>query len=129
MKLKDLLSHAPPHTVAGAGNPEINDVCQDSRKCGPGSAFVAVKGTAFDAHDVLNEVAEKNPAALVVQDTRKVPASYSGPVVKSENTRQLLDYLAHEAAGRPSDKMLCVGVTGTNGKTTTTNILEALLNG
>lgn len=102
--------------------------CQDHRVLESGDIFVAIKGSTFDAHTVLNEVILKNPAAIVIQDSKTLPKEFKGDVVVVTNTRAAMDQLCHAYFGFPSQKLFCVGITGTNGKTTTAHLVEYALN-
>lgn len=107
---------------------EVLGVTQDSRQAGPGLVFVAVRGTSSDGHKFLPEVAARGALALIVEDDASIPRDYSGAIVKVANTRRALDQLAARFYGNPAESLFCVGVTGTNGKTTTTYMIEKILN-
>lgn len=92
----------------------------------PGSLFVAVRGTTFDGHSVLGQLS--NPAGIILEDKTKLPQNYKGPFVVVKSARQAVDIIFHALNQFPSQKLLCVGVTGTNGKTTTSHMIEFLLN-
>ncbi len=107
--------------------------CQDHRILDAGDIFVAIKGSTFDAHGVLHEVIAKNPAVIVVQDSSafskvSAPKDFKGEKIIVQNSRAAFDQLCHAYFGSPSQKLFCVGVTGTNGKTTTSHMVEFALN-
>jgi UDP-N-acetylmuramoyl-L-alanyl-D-glutamate--2,6-diaminopimelate ligase len=103
-----------------------------------GDIFVAIRGTHYDSHQRIIEILGQNPAAVVVEESiLKLNPSLSQeisfnkkscPVVSVPSTRLVLALMAHSHYGRPSEKLFCVGVTGTNGKTSVTCLLEHLLN-
>ncbi len=128
MKLKKLIEGLSSLSVRGSLDLDVNGLCQDSRHFQPGDAFVAVRGSQFDGHLFINEASGKGASVLIVEDDRVVPIKYLGPVIKVEDTRRALDTLAANFFGRPSQKLFMAGVTGTNGKTTTTYFLETILN-
>ena len=107
---------------------QITSICFDSRKLEAGCVFVAVRGGRSDGHEFLKEASDKNAGALIVEDRARVPSEFRGLVIVVRNSRQALNELASAFYGEPAKKLRCVGVTGTNGKTTTTHIVEAILN-
>ncbi len=120
--LSQLLASIQPIQVVGNTDIEITDVINDSRKAAPGVLFVAVKGVAVDAHRFIGDVVEKGAAAIVCQqlpETLKPGVTY----IQVENSFQALSHLADEWFDHPSSNLRLVGVTGTNGKTTTATLL------
>jgi len=105
MKLGDLIRNSGAIIVSGNDNTEITAICSDSRKAAPGCLFIAVKGFAVDGHDFI-EAAQKAGAAAVVSADRRALAA-----------------IASTFYGNPSEKLTLVGITGTNGKTTTVTLL------
>jgi UDP-N-acetylmuramoyl-L-alanyl-D-glutamate--2,6-diaminopimelate ligase len=128
MKLQSLLQNADVLEIKGPADPDIAGVCHDSRKIAAGHVFVAMRGLNIDGHRFLHEVARAGAAALIIEDTQYVPPSFKGTVVKVKDTRRALETLAATFFGNPSAKLFVAGVTGTNGKTTTTLMIEAVLN-
>lgn len=120
MKFSDLLSNA--------GSNKYSGLCFDSRKLKPQCIFVAVRGGTVDGHQFLSDASTKNAAVVVVEDKSKVPQGFKGEIVEVSNSREALNQLASHLCGEPSKKLFCVGVTGTNGKTTTSHVVEAILN-
>jgi UDP-N-acetylmuramoyl-L-alanyl-D-glutamate--2,6-diaminopimelate ligase len=103
----------------------VSAVAEDSRQAGPGVLFVAIEGAAADGHSFLEAAAQSgSPAALVSRQDLKAPAGMA--LVRVERTREALARIAQHLAGDPSHAMKVVGVTGTNGKTTVTYLLDSI---
>jgi UDP-N-acetylmuramoyl-L-alanyl-D-glutamate--2,6-diaminopimelate ligase len=108
-------------------NPSIYDVFSDSRKVTPGSIFCCVQGEKDDGHQYVAAAEAAGAVALVCER----PVKTGLPVILVESTRAVMGELASLVYGKPSEKpsekLLMVGVTGTNGKSTTTYILRSIL--
>lgn len=128
MKLKDLLSVCPEARFFSDQDPEIETITQDSRQIKPQTAFIAVIGGQSDGHKFLDQAVASGAVALIVQKGAVEVSKFSVPVVEIENTRASQSKLARKLYREPSHRMLCFGVTGTNGKTSVTYILEHILN-
>ncbi len=100
----------------------VRDLEHDSRRVGPGSAFIALRGAAVDGHDFISSAIAAGAAALIVD--HEVDAVVPQLVVA--DTRPLMAPLAAAVHRHPSAEMTVVGVTGTNGKTTVTHLLESI---
>ena len=111
----------------------INNIQYDSRKVVKDDLFVAIKGTLADGHAYLERAIEHGAIAVVVEDDAALPDPYflHANVFKIvvTDTRVALARIAGNYYGRPSEALALVGVTGTNGKTTTTHIIRAILEG
>jgi UDP-N-acetylmuramoyl-L-alanyl-D-glutamate--2,6-diaminopimelate ligase len=106
-------------------DPDITVVTEDSRRVRPGALFVAVVGTARDGHDFVREALDRGAAAVVVERREAAPAGAASIVVPS--THEALARLAARFHGEPARSLRLIGFTGTFGKTTTSDILRALL--
>ena len=124
MKLFDLLEGIVPQ-VPPRCNPEVAELCFDSRKVGQGSCFVAQVGVQVDGHRYIASAVEKGAVAVVCQ---KLPAQTDERVayVVVENSDVALGIMADNYYGHPSQHLRLVGITGTNGKTTTVTLLHRL---
>jgi UDP-N-acetylmuramoyl-L-alanyl-D-glutamate--2,6-diaminopimelate ligase len=100
----------------------VDDVHHDSRAASPGSLFVAIPGANVDGHDYAETAVAAGAVALVVER----PLELDVPQIVVENARRALPIIAAEVHGHPSDELTVIGVTGTNGKTTVTYMLEAI---
>jgi UDP-N-acetylmuramoyl-L-alanyl-D-glutamate--2,6-diaminopimelate ligase len=129
MRLNHLFSAlAPQFTSAQYGEIDISGIFNDARNVIPNSVFIAIPGNKVDGHQFIPEAIRNGAVALVVQDQSKVPESFVGMVFLSPNTREALDLLASRFYLDPGQELFCVGVTGTNGKTSVTYMIEAILN-
>jgi UDP-N-acetylmuramoyl-L-alanyl-D-glutamate--2,6-diaminopimelate ligase len=130
MKLHELLSILPGVALgpAGLGACEVTSLCFDSRRLEKDCVFVAIRGGKADGHAYLGEAAKLGASAVVVEDQASVPADFAGAVAVVKDTREALNRLAARYFADPAKKLFCAGVTGTNGKTTTTYMIEAILN-
>ena len=122
--LKDILYRVP--LLATSGNPdvEVKAVRFDSRRVEPGDLFVAVKGTRVDGRDFIGQAIERGAAAIVGEDP--LTGMLSIPHVQVADSAQALAVIAANFYGNPSSGLVLVGVTGTNGKTTTVYLLHRL---
>lgn len=122
MKLTELLSSIKPVNVAGTTKKEIMSLTADSRQAGEGSMFVAVRGVTVDGHTFIPSLAGKGVAAIVVEQLPETLWEDTTYIVV-ENSAVALGHLASCWYGYPSRKLRLVGVTGTNGKTTTATLI------
>ncbi|MEP3388557.1 MAG: UDP-N-acetylmuramoyl-L-alanyl-D-glutamate--2,6-diaminopimelate ligase [Reichenbachiella sp.] len=125
MLLKDILYKVNLTSVAGDMGLEVTGVQFDSRKVKKGNLFVAVKGTQVDGHEYIDQ-AIKSGAIAVVCEEMPFETSKEVTFVATKNSSHALGIIASNYHGNPSDKLKLVGVTGTNGKTTTVTLLYKL---
>lgn len=129
MKLSHLFSLLPgANRFSEFQDIEVSGVFNDARKVVPGSIFFAIPGSVVDGHNFIPDAVTNGAAVLVVQDVAKVPATFLGFVAVVPNTREALDLVASRFYQDPGQELFCVGVTGTNGKTSVTYMTEAILN-
>ena len=93
----------------------------DSRGVKEGDVFVAVSGTQVDGHQFIDKAVEKGAVAIVVEEFPK--KEYDATIIKVKNTARALSLMAANLFDHPSKKLKLVGITGTNGKTTTATLL------
>lgn len=108
---------------SGADVP-VHGLAYNSRAVRPGDLFVCIRGLREDGSRYAHEALENGAVALLVDHEVELP---DAPTLRVENSRRALALLSAELHGRPADNMLCLGVTGTTGKTTTTHFCEAVL--
>ena len=126
MKLKDIIKNLEYKRIYNLNNPEVNGIAYDSRKVKERFIFVALKGTSFDGHHFINDAISRGAKVIIVNKKSAVLPSDVGEIVV-ENTRDALHVIAAEFYGHPSKKLKVVGITGTNGKTTTSFIIKHIL--
>jgi UDP-N-acetylmuramoyl-L-alanyl-D-glutamate--2,6-diaminopimelate ligase len=120
---------ADPSARAHGDIPEVLDLTHDSRLLRPGAAFVAIPG-ARDGHDFIEQALANGAAALVVQADREQKWSRwrrQAPIVSVDDTRAAAAPMAAAVHGNPSAKLRLTGVTGTDGKTTTSHLAAHVL--
>ncbi len=105
---------------------EVLDITHDSRKVIPGSLFVAVRGFHSDGHQFISQALNRGAVAVVAEHEGTDSAS-ADAVVLVEDTRKALALLADAFYGHPSRRLKLIGVTGTNGKTTTTYLVKSII--
>ncbi len=123
MKLKELLREVTVLSMTADPMQDVTDITNDSRAVTPGCVFVAVKGFATDGHQYIPQAVEKGAAVVLCQT---VPEG-DVPYVQVADSRSALAMAAKHFFGDPSANMKVIGVTGTNGKTTTTNLLKHVI--
>lgn len=133
MRLERIITDSGVLAIKGSISKEITLVCNDSRKVIPGSLFVAVKGFATDGHDYIATAIEQGACAIVYENKEKTEAQLSRiensegvTMVEVASARYALAIIAANFYDNPSHKLTLVGITGTNGKTTTVTLLHRM---
>ena len=123
--LKDILYKAGIEEVIGSTNVAIENICIDSRQAKKFSLFIAVKGTAMDGHDYISKAIEQGSLAIICE---VLPENLVKDVnyIQVKNSRYAAGIIASNFYDNPSSDLKLVGITGTNGKTTTATLLYEL---
>jgi len=123
--LKDILYKVSLVSVSGSTDLTISSVCFDSRTVSQGSLFVATKGVSVDGHHFIDKALEKGAIAIVCEIS---PSKFQDGItyVEVKDSSEALGIIASNFYGNPSTHLKLVGVTGTNGKTTTVTLLHQL---
>ena len=106
---------------------EFTDVTANSKNASAAAVFVAYIGAKSDGHQYVENAIQTGALVLVVEDIAKVPTDYPGLAIQVQNGKKVLSELAAQLYGHPSKKLTCFGVTGTNGKTSMTYLIEHFL--
>ena len=125
MKLSQLLIPVTGSTLHGDGAVEISGVTCDSRSVSPDWIFFALRGATVDGHSFIPAAIKAGAAAIVLEDTAAAPKD--SPWVCVVDSRAAMACMAAEFYGNPTAAVPLIGITGTNGKTTTTYLMEAIL--
>lgn len=133
MKLSSLLKTVTPVGFYGTGpdtgrfslspDPEITSVHYRAQDVKPGGLFVAIKGLIADGHDFIDDALARGASAIVTQK----PVVKKSIIIEVKNTRKALAAISDQFFSNPSKQLQVIGITGTNGKTTTAFLLEHLL--
>ncbi|PYZ97923.1 UDP-N-acetylmuramoyl-L-alanyl-D-glutamate--2,6-diaminopimelate ligase [Alteribacter lacisalsi] len=121
--LSDVISTLPSSEYIGKEDPEILSVEMDNREVKPGSLFICVRGFTVDGHTFAPDAVKRGAAALVTEERLDVNV----PQVVVKDTRRAMAIIASAFFDYPTASMNLIGITGTNGKTTTSHLIEKVL--
>ncbi|MGO9613190.1 MAG: UDP-N-acetylmuramoyl-L-alanyl-D-glutamate--2,6-diaminopimelate ligase [Dissulfurispiraceae bacterium] len=130
MKLRDIL---PEHCILqGDIDREVEGISYDSRKVKTGDIFVAIKGEHFDGHNFIEDAISNGAVAIGYEKETKDISAYRRKYhhaswIRIRDARDAIAALSHNFYGRPSEELSVIGITGTNGKTTTSYLLKSIL--
>lgn len=125
MLCRDLLDAIEPLSVSGVADQEIHGLYYDSRQVQPGGLFFALRGAVADGHRFLDVAFRSGAVVAVVEDETLVPAGAA--YIKVADSRIAMARIASAFYGNPTHVVPVIGITGTNGKTTTTYVVEAIM--
>ncbi|MCP4682002.1 MAG: UDP-N-acetylmuramoyl-L-alanyl-D-glutamate--2,6-diaminopimelate ligase [Desulfobacterales bacterium] len=125
MKLSSLIKSVSPNftSIPGAHDPEVVSIHYRADQVQPGGLFVAIPGFKANGHDFIDQALDRGAVAIVSEKSFKGDSL----TIQVKNTRHALSGLSAKFYGYPSEKLIITGITGTNGKTTTTYLLENIL--
>jgi UDP-N-acetylmuramoyl-L-alanyl-D-glutamate--2,6-diaminopimelate ligase len=126
MKLDALLKGVPHEVIQTGDAAEVTSLTADSRKVSEGCLFICIRGFKMDSHRFIENAAASGAAGVLIDAVQEhyPPGLY---VIMVGNTRSAMSYIAANYYGHPAKSMRIIGVTGTNGKTSTTYFIETLL--
>ena len=122
MRLSELLTEEERQSAKGLEDREIGRITDNTRSLEAGDIFVAITGRNFDGHSACAEMLEKGAAAVVVERDLGLPKQ-----IITDNSRRFFSVLASRYYGEPTKRLKLIAATGTNGKTTTVNIIKHIL--
>ncbi|MDI6781699.1 MAG: UDP-N-acetylmuramoyl-L-alanyl-D-glutamate--2,6-diaminopimelate ligase [bacterium] len=129
MQIQDLIRVLDEKDIQGnpdIQNIQINNIAVDSRDVTDSSLFICVQGFVADGHNFIRQAVEKGARAVLIDKDVPVPPGVVS--IKVASTRSIMGRIASAFYGFPSKHMKMIGITGTNGKTTITYLIEAILN-
>jgi UDP-N-acetylmuramoyl-L-alanyl-D-glutamate--2,6-diaminopimelate ligase len=124
MRLRELLAVEKIEAVEGDVEREVTGLAYDSRQVAPGFVFFAIRGEKSDGHDFLQQAAERGAGALVV--ARPMPCPAGAVLLRVRDVRRAMGLWSAHFYGEPSRRLKLVGITGTNGKTTCSYLVESI---
>jgi UDP-N-acetylmuramoyl-L-alanyl-D-glutamate--2,6-diaminopimelate ligase len=120
LQLQTLLSYIKTQPLNINENPLVTSIEMDSRDVKVGSLFICIKGYTVDGHDYAHLAIEKGAVAIISER----PLDVTAPVIEVKDSKRVMAILADAFYQQPTQKLQLIGVTGTNGKTSTTHIIE-----
>lgn len=125
MRLRELVADLPVEEVVGNLDVEIRGISCHSNEIQKGFLFTCIKGFKYDGHSFLSEAKHKGAIAALIEN--KVPKKWGLTLVRVKDSRKATAAAAAKFYDYPSSKLTLIGITGTNGKTTTTYLIESIL--
>ncbi|MGZ3604746.1 MAG: Mur ligase family protein, partial [Thermodesulfobacteriota bacterium] len=123
MELRKLLEGVEIRKIIGGTLKEIEGIAYHSKQVRKGFLFAAIRGMEVDGHQFIEEAAQRGAEAVVSEEEREIP---NRSLVLVPNSRRALAKISSTFYGDPSSRVRLIGITGTNGKTTTTYLLESI---
>ncbi|MFW6035122.1 MAG: UDP-N-acetylmuramoyl-L-alanyl-D-glutamate--2,6-diaminopimelate ligase [Halothermotrichaceae bacterium] len=128
MKVRKLISNIEPVKITGDLDKEVNDIYYDSRQVKAGGLFVCIEGLKTDGHNFINKAVQNGAVAVLIdKEVENIPEKIL--VIQVDDTRKDMSLIAAAFFDYPLGKLKLIGITGTNGKTTTTYLIKSILEG
>jgi len=126
MKIEELITLCNPLDVSKyRPENELTEIAQDSRKVPVGGVFIAIRGSQVDGHMFIEDAIERGASVVICEDSYYTDKPTT--IIEVEDTRAIFGKLAQAFAGNPAKKLSVIGITGTNGKTTTATLVYKIL--
>lgn len=125
MNLKNILYKINYKVIRGTDDLEIREIQYDSRKVKNGDLFICIEGYKTDGHKYIDSACKNGAAAIIC--SRNIEKLPDCNIIKVDDTRKVMSLAASNYYGNPSSKMKIIGITGTNGKTTSTFMIKSIL--
>ena len=129
VQIGELVTSLPQAVSTGDPHLEIGGIAYDSRQVKPGDLFVCIRGFSVDGHRFADEALARGAVSLVIEKSADIALDIEVPIIQTEDSREALALLSAKFYDHPSRKLRLIGVTGTNGKTTTTYLIKSILDG
>ncbi|HRP03070.1 MAG TPA: UDP-N-acetylmuramoyl-L-alanyl-D-glutamate--2,6-diaminopimelate ligase [Candidatus Kapabacteria bacterium] len=127
-KLQEVLKDCQIKDYIGLLNNNVTSVEYDSRKCKNGSCFVAIKGNNFDGHNYIQQATDNGATAIICQNYPELSDIKTNiTYILVDNSKAILAKIAHNFYNNPTNNLIVIGITGTNGKTTTSYIIKSII--
>ncbi len=127
MRLSEVLFEGEYTSLFSVSRIEFSSVCTDTAKIKEGCLFVCVAGENYDTHKVIDFIARRGAVAIIAEKDAITGEMPDIPIFEVESTRRILPFIYSRYYGTPQDKMKIIGITGTNGKTSTSYMLRNIL--
>ena len=130
MTVKELLAAVPHRLLKGNEEREAGGICMNTNVMKAGDVYICIRGARFDAHDMISEIAETDPAMIMVSEEWAAEHDISGVdanIAAVEDSRAAKAQIAAAWYGHPADRMTVIGITGSKGKTTTAHMIASIL--